>query len=180
MTSFFEKDKFFNWYKGESQLTFPSDQKKFQPKTSALSGRFSTPYFGEIFNEEDFDLRLSFSISIYVPEEIRKNASVSLVIDIDYDIEENTITGEILRVGGSNSYSWEHEKLNSTLKIYKKEFSLQGDESYKVSYSRAMDKSDYQWWKSKRNTGMRVSWYYNDTVKPDKKYILNINKSPST
>ena len=177
MKSFLEKDKFFNWYKGESKLCFPSvrsrGRKEFFPKTSAVSGTFSTPHFGEKFSEEDFDLELSFHISIYVPEEIRKNGSISLVIDIDYDIEENLLTrlAEFLKVYGSEADYYDREQLNTTLKKYKKKFPLKGDEYYIVAYTRDMYESDYQLWKSKRHIGMRVSWYYNDTVLPDQKYL---------
>ena len=179
MKSFFEKDKFFNWYKGESKLWFPSvrsrGRKDFFPKTSAVSGTFSTPHFGEKFSAEDFDLELSFHISIYVPEEIRKNGSISLVIDIDYDIEEtwsvHILFTEFLKVYGSEADWHDRKLLNTTLKKYKKEFPLKGDEYYTVAYTRNMFESDYQLWTSKRHIGMRVSWYYNDTVLPDQKYL---------
>ena len=178
-TSFFEKDKFFNWYKGESELLFPSIKspirKQFFPKTSAVSGTFSTPHFGEIFNEEDFVLELFFHLSIYVPKKIRNNGSFSLVIDIDYDIEENKLTrlAEILKVYGSEVDYWDREELNATQKKYRKEFPLQGDAYYTVAYTREIYESDYQLWKSRRHVGMRVSWHYNDTVQPDQKYLTD-------
>lgn len=131
-TSFFEKDKFFNWYNGQSKLLFPSrknsTQLNFFPKTYAVSGRISTAYFEEIFYEEDFELELDFSISIYVPKKIRKTRSISLVIDIDYDIDEhNDFYGYavIKTIYGSNT-----DYLNSTEKKYKKEFPLEGNEYY--------------------------------------------------
>ena len=169
MSSFFEKDMFFNWYKGESKLNFPSLKKKpynvtrFSPETSAVSGSFSTPYFGEIFHEEDFELGLSFDIYIYVPDKERENGSISLVIDINYDIEEKK---EYAYVSCSETCS-SFEMLNATEKKYKKEYSLKGDVFYIVSFVRRIrrDESTYQ-----RHTGMRVSWYYNDTVQPDQKY----------
>ena len=168
-TSLMEKDRYLNWYTGETQLMFPSVN--FYPNTSAASGRFSTPNFGETFHEDDFVLELVFHISIYVPEEIRKNGSISLVIDIDYDIGGTVFSSkdEILKVYGSK---WKNaEVLSADHKKYKKEFSLQGDTYYKVAYTRAMTPSRYEMWKSKRHTGMRVSWYYNDTVQPDQKYL---------
>ena len=172
MTSFFEKDKFFNWYKGESKLLygtiFGQTRKYFYPETSALSGRFSTPHFGEIFHEEDFVKDLKFHISIYVPAEIRKNGSISLVIDIDYDIEHGkdaiSRKTELLSVYASNNKKID---LNASQKKYKKAFSLQGADYYRVEHTRRIPPS----WKSKRHTGMRVSWYYNDTVQPDQKYL---------
>ena len=177
MSSFFEKDMFFNWYKGESMLEFPSIKKKsrwglyqgyvtrFSPQTSAVSGSFSTPYFGEIFHEEDFELGLFFYINIYVPDKERENGSISLVIDINYDIEGNT---EAVYVSSSETCSHFGEKLNATEKKYKKEYSLKGDVFYIVSFVRRIrrDESTYQ-----RHTGMRVSWYYNVTVQPDQKYL---------
>ena len=176
MSSFFEKDMFFNWYKGESMLEFPSIKKKsrwglyqgyvtrFSPQTSAVSGSFSTPYFGEIFHEEDFELGLFFYINIYVPDKERENGSISLVIDINYDIEGKK---EYAYVSCSDTCS-SFEMLNATEKKYKKEYSLKGDVFYIVSFVRRIrrDESTYQ-----RHTGMRVSWYYNDTVQPDQKYL---------
>ena len=53
MTSFYEKDKFFNLYKGESKIFFPNVRslvkQQFFLETSAVSGTFSTPYYGETF-----------------------------------------------------------------------------------------------------------------------------------
>ena len=183
MTSFFEKDKFFNWYKGESALLYPSIgcdfldrcRKYFAPKTSATSGKFATPYFREPFHEEDFLLVLTFDVTIYVPEEIRKNGSISLVIDIDYDIEGNWFSRLVTRATRGQVYrsrELAHE-LNDTQKKYKKEFSLQGDDFYRVTYTRDIQKKDYQFWKSKRNTGLSVSWYYkyNVTVQPEQKFL---------
>ena len=148
-TSFFEKDKFFNWYNGQSKLLFPSrknsTQLNFFPKTYAVSGRISTAYFEEIFYEEDFELELDFSISIYVPKKIRKTRSISLVIDIDYDIDEhNDFYGYavIKTIYGSNT-----DYLNSTEKKYKKEFPLEGNEYYKVVFYRNM--YNFKSWKSK-------------------------------
>ena len=180
MTSFFEKDKFFNWYKGESELSFPYifvrtsssyNGKKLLSKTAAVSGQFSTPYFGETFHEEEFVLELTFYFSIYVPEEIRRNGRISLMIDIDYDIEESIFSSEAIRLGGSSAGFWDREKLNATLKKYKKEFSLHGDEYYFFDFKRQKSQSQYKLWKSKRHTGMRVSWYYNVTVQADQKYL---------
>ena len=175
VASFFEEDKYFNWYKGESKLLIKNPTKKhFFPKTSAVSGRFSTPYFGATFNEKNFDLKLSFHITIYVPKKIRKKGSYSLVIDIDYDMEENILSrlSEYIKVYGSKTAYRDREELNATRKKYNKEFSLGGDDEYfTVSYTRDMYESTYQLWKSKRYTGMRVSWYYNDTVTPDQKYL---------
>ena len=181
MTKFFEKDRFFNWYKGESELEFPHDYNKFSTNTAAVSGKFSTPYFGEIFHW-DGSVRhrnffsFSFTFFILVPKEIRKNGSISLVIDIDYDIDvynevyNEAISYEVLQVGRSEKADW--EQLNATQKKYKKEFSLQGDEYYAVDYARDIYTGKYHLWKSqKRHTGMRVSWYYNTTVQPDLKYL---------
>ena len=170
MTSFLEKDKFFSWYKGESLRNFPDvidATWKFSAKTSAASGKFSTPYFGETFHEEDFVKNLNVIVDIHVPEGIRKNGSISLVIDMDYDIEGI----EYLQVSGSTTKIWSRKRLNTTQKKYKKEFSLQGEEYYSVTYSRYFTSDEYELWKSKRHTGMRVSWYYNDTVHPDQKYL---------
>ena len=124
-----------------------------------------------IDNEEDFALQLKFDVKIYVPEEIRKNQSIILVIDIDSDIEVYSYSTEDLRVWGTKMQYADQEVLNATQKKYKKEFSVQADECYFVSYRRDIRISEYKLWKSKRHTGMRVSWYYNDTVHPGKIFL---------
>ena len=97
------------------------------------------------------------------------------MIDIDYEIEENEISdlAEIIKVYGSNAGWSDQEELDAGRKKYKKEFSLDGDDSYYVvSYTRNMLDANYQLWKSKRHTGMSVSWYYNDTtVQPDQTFL---------
>ena len=96
------------------------------------------------------------------------------MIDIDYDIEEVEISNlaDIIRVYGNRGYN-NNDQLNATRKKYKKEFSLDGDNSYYiVSYTRNMLDANYQLWNSKRHTGMSVSWYYNDTtVQPDQTFL---------
>ena len=112
-------------------------------------------------------------VSIYVPTALRSNRSISLVIEIDYDIEENEMTrlSEDVKVYSSNTKFSEYEQLNANFTKYKKEFPLQGDRYYNLVYSRRMSKSEYQLWTSKRHKGMRATWHYNETVQPDQKYL---------
>ena len=176
MTRLYEKDKFLNWYRGYSEIKYPTEdgiKRFYRISTSAPSGSFSTPFFGESFNEEDFLLELSVQVSIYVPTALRSNRSISLVIEIDYDIEENEMTrlSEDVKVYSSNTKFSEYEQLNANFTKYKKEFPLQGDRYYNLVYSRRMSESEYQLWTSKRHKGMRATWHYNETVQPDQKYM---------
>ena len=176
MTRLYEKDKFLNWYRGYSEIKYPTEdgiKRYYRIRTSAASGSFSTPFFGESFNEEDFLLELSVQVSIYVPTALRSNRSISLVIEIDYDIEENEMTrlSEDVKVYSSNTKFSEYEQLNANFTKYKKEFPLKGDRYYNLVYSRRMSESEYQLWTSKRHKGMRATWHYNETVQPDQKYL---------
>ena len=176
MRSFYEKDKFLNWYLGTSKMVYPTGdghRRYYRLQTSAVSGDCSTPFFKESFNENDFLLKLTFQVQIYVPRDWRSNRTISLIIDIDYDIEENEMTriSEYVKVYGSNTKFSDYEELSPNLTKYKREFSLAGDQYYNVVYSRQMYEDELQLWTARRHKGLRVTWYYNQTILPDKKFL---------
>ena len=134
LEQFYEKDRFRNWYEGYSKIVFPNKNKYHLAKTSAVSGTFSTPFFGETFKEKDFILGFTSQISIYVPQRFRSNSSISIVIDIEYDIEENILSriAEYIKVFGSNTGFSDYEELDAKQKTYHKEFPLLGDRYYNI------------------------------------------------
>ena len=74
--------------------------KYFWVKTSAVSGTFSTSFFGEPFNETNFDIIMSFALTVAMPEYIRNRTDIMLVVNIDYDIGEKSNT-ERVKLNGS-------------------------------------------------------------------------------
>ena len=55
--------------------------------TTAPNGSFSTPYFGEPYNESSYDCGLTTWVYIYVPENLTVGSKI--VVDIDYDIADD-------------------------------------------------------------------------------------------
>ena len=64
--AYFEQNKYRNWYMGKSRPPNMTD-KSIHVKTCTESGVFSTPFFGQDFNENMFIEKMYFSIEMWNP-----------------------------------------------------------------------------------------------------------------
>ena len=63
-------------------------------KTSALNGTISTQYFGEKFDAHKVDAAIEYDIAIYPSDAIRKNADVTLNINIEKILMKHLSRGQ--------------------------------------------------------------------------------------
>ena len=86
-----DKDKYYNWYHGYSEIEFPSDYPYFgsQYNYAAISGTISSQHFGEKFDADRVLRKLKCNFYVYPPNEIKDNPNVSL----HYIIEKISMKG---------------------------------------------------------------------------------------
>ena len=97
-----ENDTYKNWYQGYSEINFPwikdkDIRRNYWLKTSTVSGTFSTPYFKKPFNANTFDRQLGFAVKVRMPDHIKNRSDISIVLQIDYDLETRS-DGEWVRL----------------------------------------------------------------------------------
>ena len=116
-------------------------------ETEAKSGSVATPFFKQSFKEKNFEVEMFVMLKININDKF-SNSNGSLIIKVEYDIEDFNV--EYVRVNSENLATDEQK---ATL-----EYPL--DAKYvMVEFSRDMT-DDMEKWEKKRNTGMKVSWYY--------------------
>ena len=98
-TAFTSAHKILDWYTGVTQFHFPylhNNKRQFELDTTSYSGTFTTPYFQQTFEEQNFDLKLLVKLRLHVPEDIRDRMRtdwISIQLRINYDIENNNQYG---------------------------------------------------------------------------------------
>ena len=178
-----EKNRPRNWYNGftRSVLNHKSTSglnrfhEDYEILSSGVSGEISTPYFGQPFNGSQFEYNARYFLYINLPKskKIRKNPNISLVIEVEFDIldindEQITIsylTSAYDEVIDSESIYMAGQNTITRYRPLTQDF-------YKVSFIRNMKEENIKLLEknNKTTTGMKVRWYYNETVKPWAKY----------
>ena len=148
------------------------ENKRYDINTAAVSGSFSTPYFGQPFDEKTFDGELQSEVYIYVPDNISE--SISLVIDIEYDISfgENILLeeAELLEEHKTEYYktvgniTLDRGKRHARRKFLAVDSKTKKKKRIFVKYSRAMTEEYYSGG-GRPVTGMKVSWSYTSAEK---------------
>ena len=116
-------------------------------ETEAKSGSVATPFFKQSFKEKNFEVEMFVMLKININDKFL-NSNGSIIIEVEYDIEDFNV--EYVRVNNENLATDEQK---ATL-----EYPLDIKDVL-VQFSRDMT-DEMEKWEKKRNTGMKVSWYY--------------------
>ena len=159
-----EKDKYLNWYSGLSTILLKKTEGtsvKFNPVSMAESGEVETPAFREQFDREKFVKTLDYSLTLEAPP----LENVNIVINLDYDIHEFDDSLVIIGMTDDKKVLFNSKDFNDQTQNIRQEYPIKGSkETFLVKYSRNMSRDTYLTWNSKRNTGMKVSWFYNPNI----------------
>ena len=224
------------WYLGDNSINFlfppkhPKQWSLVEYRSSEISGVASSPDFEKPFDEDTFKIQITFRITIDVPKNLTRNASIN--IEFKFDTErpryknwlENVVIGS--SENESSPYFWVNEKQDEELEefthstrkcfqkgpplkinecnifyfscpcnyvlctfslllfyllaserpflrpsqSYSKKFPIETQSYFFIKYSRWMTAENFFQWKSKRNTGLRLSWSYDATIEREYKY----------
>ena len=170
-----EENRFFNWYHGFSQLTFPrmnyqlndGGNLKWTAQTSALSGLVYTNNFGEEFNLKKVQRSVTFLFKIFPP----KTFGIDQNATLHFEIEKLQVPLD--SIGTQDMY----ESSYGNLDLYQSKFHLNFTppfSQYKfIKLTRKFFESDIL--SSKINTipGFKFKWYYTGNVQPHAKFQNN-------
>ena len=148
----------------------------------AESGSFSTPFFGQPFDEKIFHCDFDIKAIISMPKILEKSAKV--VIEIDYDITSienievsakhytsSSVASSWALGGSGNSFSkYESEKLSTAKRFVRRTFFSYYILTVNVHFTRHMSNEECRNWPARRNTGFNISWYHLDTEKVQPRY----------
>ena len=172
------------WYSGDTRITFllPSSDESEEANeltvmfsTSALAGSVSSPFFKQPFDDETFARMIRFRIRFDKPKNATATTNIELKLEFDTDKErywEEVIIGsghydingwfedenkeEILERIQDPTNTTHQFPLGATKGL------LNRDPYVFFEFRRRMTADDVRRWKTKRNTGMRLSWSYDD------------------
>lgn len=118
----------------------------------------------ESFDESKFEPYFQYRIYIHVPDSLKNSNTTKIVFSIQYDVETSSDM-EYVQLGRGNYYDMKYEQLDPVQKKFDTEMSLEEDKFY-VQYYRRM-RIQYKKWKTKRNTGMEITWHYTSPVQSE-------------
>ena len=160
--TYYEENKYQNWYNGKSKpfnMTEAKKHKMFSISTYSSEGTFATPYFGDPFNESLFQKDMFYAITLFNPYENNVVTNEAMIIEIEYDYVNDGNDQESVGIGGGTGFD-PSKKFNKTIKA--------NFYSFDVSFQRFWKALEYSKWKERRFTGMRIKWSYNSTANDDK------------
>ena len=145
--------------------------------TSALAGTVSSPFFKQPFQAETFERMLTFRIGFDKPKNATPTTNFELQLEFDTDNqrywEEVLIGSGHYRDGWfeDEKMEWIEEPTNFTQKFPLGTPKNDRDPYLFVEFRRRMTAEDVSRWRTKRNTGIRLSWNYDDPeLESDHKY----------
>ena len=167
-----EENRFFNWYHGFSQLTFPrmnyqvndGGSLKWTAQTSALSGLVYTNNFGEEFNLKKVQRTVTFLFKVFPPKTVGIDQNATL----HFEIEKLQVPLD--SIGTQDMY----ESSDGNLDLYESKFHLNFTppfSQYKfIKLSRKFFESDILSGKINIMPGFKFKWYYTGNVQPQAKF----------
>ena len=170
----YRQSEYLDLYSGVTKMDLPSltleseYSRHYQLYTTSFHGTFSTLDFKQPFNEDTFERVLTSEVHISVPEGLptylyfngHSHDEGWIYILIEYDIKR-TGTEEQIYVKLNSSSRFEEETVNLDKTQPRKEFRYNTGlfESVDIYYQRNFE-TEYSRWTDRRNTGMRVYWFY--------------------
>ena len=188
------------WYSGDTRITFYLHSNEsglvVMYSTSALAGTVSSPFFKHSLKADTFERIIRFRIGFDKPKNATSTTNIELKLEFDTDKKrhwEEVIIGSGHYKNGwfQMDYNEENAKKNRWHLMDKKEEILKhfeeptnftqkfilgsskGDRDpyLFVEFTRKMTAEDVSRWRAKRNTGMKLSWSYDEPeLQPDQRY----------
>ena len=163
-----EKDRYFNWYNGYTQITVPypnSLENKYDQyykiHTYDKSGSISTKNFGENFDADKVDEDLFYSVEVYTPESYIGNSNVSLYVEI----EKHTFSDDIIEF---------HNADGSLIYTRSNNFTAPG-KKYQLFLSRKASREKINAAASTldKMPGFKIAWKFSDNVHQEAYFYLH-------
>ena len=188
----FEANKYRNWFTGFT-LAALSESNLVHVTTSSEAGSFTSPFYGDPFVADKFQIEADFTILISPPKNIstyRKGRGYdSFCVKITKDTSDSSIKEVIETVKWYQGYNYGllSDGFRTETRCFRgKEFkqSILRARSVRVAFERVFSKRAFESWTKKRFTGMTVNWYYTDDegkqidIVPEPKYLNEeVNKN---
>ena len=181
-SSFKEDEKYRNWYEGKSLVSlsydgvltdFDYDVDEYIYKyihyydmhTYAISGKVSTPWFGDKYDGEKFVLHLSYWYYIHLPT---LSHNMTLVVVMKVDSMETSLGNENVNLfpPGFKQRTDINQKFgpsyNKTFRFNVTEQFREHNSTLRINFYRYISQYNLQEWENRRMTGMSVEWYIED------------------
>ena len=171
LTKLHEKDRFYNWYHGYTDITSPFYDifgLTIVISTSATSGVVNTQHYGEKFRPELEERKLYYKVYVYPPDSVKNNENVTL----HFKVEKVSMKG--LSPGSTDIIGIDFIELDEGLKTIFKNFTppltFYGYQR-SLKLNRGVGSEDIAIQNLDLQPGFKFSWWYTGSnVTPDDKY----------
>ena len=168
LTKLHEKDRFYNWYHGYTDITSPFYDifgLTIVISTSATSGVVNTQHYGEKFRPELEERKLYYKVYVYPPDSVKNNENVTL----HFKVEKISLSG---LASGSKDIVYIHYTTDLEADQTTAFTNFTPPVRYRVMrLHRDVSSEDVETQRLDFMPGFRFSWWYSGAeVTPDKKY----------
>ena len=188
--SFNELRKYENWYKGQSLALVPTNDKleinkgiitkvtkvDFDVTTKTINGEISTPFFGEDFEIEKFELGVIYNVHLRNP--YKETANGTIVLKLYYDSLQSDY--ECLSLQGYSSLGFGSDNCLASNETYR-EIEIENFVGTTIKFERKGELTSVRLQTMKtpeRNTGFKVTWKYREysILKVEQGSLISQNK----
>ena len=170
-----QKNIFFNWYNGYTKIHMPYfdsyiNGQKQTIYTTSTEGAIETKYFRQAFDKSKLNRGMDVTVKIYVPENIRRNRNITLMVHFEVEKLANLSFRSYDRTIFNSDYYDEpgEYKINVTFPTRKYYFEFQ--------YKYKIINEDFQNQNLSKMPGFNLQWKYSFDVNADRKFLVADHK----
>ena len=166
-----QKNIFFNWYNGYTKILMPYFDDsylkglKYYIETTGTEGAIKTKYFRQAFDKSKLNRGMDVTVKIYVPENIRRNRSITLIVNF-----------EVEKFANISYRSVEYTKFITEYydgqREYKINVTLRKSAFYEFQYKYKIVDEDFQNQNLSKMPGFNLQWKYSFDVNADRKFLV--------
>ena len=153
-----DPDRYYNWYKGYTELKLPYYGRTGYPSkkvtTYAPFGNISSKHFGGTFNDAHIETYTYYGVNIHVPYAVQYNQNSSL----HFEIEKLSLKD--LETGKEKFYLYGRGYIDADEKHIHKIYSPPGYNERYINLVRDVSFDEVRKQKLDQMPGFRFSWYY--------------------
>ena len=176
-----EKDRYFNWYHGYSEIKLPSAQDFGNTiDYASMNGTIFSQYFGDKFSVNNVETAFDYDIYVYTLESVKDNPNATL----HYIVEKISMKSLTVKeqwqgvdemysyVNGGDVYLYDpHNPVDEDQTYLNLNFTAPKENYYRLRLYREVFMDDVKKQNLEMMPGFRFSWYYSGIeAKPDNRF----------
>ena len=158
-----DDDRYYNWYHGYTQIqlynfNFGQGVGYYYVRTAAASGTIFTQYFGDKFDVDKVEPRITYYVEVYPPDSVKRNRNITLHMNIEKLSMKGLSTGR-------DKLSWGCcAEINADITQTSKNHTPPGTSTKELNFMRSVIHADVIEQTLQMMPGFKLSWHYSGMV----------------